>query len=59
MHIPGKNMNHVHEALLLLLSAEILLFDWAIFSLHVRGAYYNTKHMLSETDMPQVAKYSM
>jgi len=56
---PRKIINCVLEALLLLASAEIFLFDWVIFSLQMRGAHYNTRHMLSETDMTQVAKCIM
>lgn len=56
---PRKTINHVHKALLLLVSIKVILFDWVIFSLQMRGACYNTRHMLSETDMPQVAKYNM
>lgn len=41
-----------------MVSAEIVLFDWVIFTLQMREVYYNTRHMLSETDIPQVAKYS-
>lgn len=57
--LPRKTINHVHEEPLLLVSAETVLFDLVIFTLQMREAYYNTRHMLSETDMPQVAKYSM
>lgn len=59
MHIPGKPLIMCMKHFCFWLSAEIVLFDWVIFSLQMRGAYYNTRHTLSETDMSQVAKYNV